>query len=204
MGLKINEEEIEKNFFENMNQAKKFIENAESSFNVLRIPADFEFYKTIINMQSDIKDNIRNVEEIYDSIHSYIEDIKNVEKNNEDLINSLSWESNSSDNNNVNEIDNKTTEVSYGSTEFELLDEDTNGYIKGLDNSISKMEDRIGEIDKRLSELEVEIQDTITHSQIEQAESNQSKNETTTMTTAEVEKEGNKKQKEEKKSKEEN
>ena len=204
MGLKINEEEIEKNFFENMNQAKKFIENAESSFNVLRIPADFEFYKTIINMQSDIKDNIRNVEEIYDSIHSYIEDIKNVEKNNEDLINSLSWESNSSDNNNVNEIDNKTTEVSYGSTEFELLDEDTNGYIKGLDNSISKMEDRIGEIDKRLSELEVEIQDTITHSQIEHAESNQSKNETTTMTTAEVEKEGNKKQKEEKKSTEEN
>ena len=204
MGLKINEEEIEKNFFENMNQAKKFIENAESSFNVLRIPADFEFYKTIINMQSDIKDNIRNVEEIYDSIHSYIEDIKNVEKNNEDLINSLSWESNSSDNNNVNEIDNKTTEVSYGSTEFELLDEDTNGYIKGLDNSISKMEDRIGEIDKRLSELEVEIQDTITHSQIEHVESNQSKNETTTMTTAEVEKEGNKKQKEEKKSTEEN
>lgn len=90
--LRVDENEINYGFVNNMDGAKSNIEYANTKINWLFdnycVPTDFAYYNSLVRMKSDLEDEVTKIEKFKQDILDFVAYLKEIEAENSNLMNS--------------------------------------------------------------------------------------------------------------------
>lgn len=134
MGLRIDEHEIDYGFSKNMEEAISYVGSASNKLNNLYIPTEFVYYKSLINMKARIEEYKNRIKKFEKSILDYIGYVKEAERANQNIIDSLTtgnlWGPMMANN----------TEKSSAVTGPDLMGTDWNSYMAWVNSHTEKVD----------------------------------------------------------------